>query len=50
MTSPEYKVAHAELPGRLKTLMLLRILFVTLLLGASIFIQIREAHTYFGYI
>lgn len=50
MTSPEYKVAHAELLGRLKTLMLLRILFVTLLLGASIFIQIREAHTYFGYI
>ena len=30
--------------------MFLRVIFVSLLLGASIFIQIKETQTYFGYI
>jgi two-component system sensor histidine kinase PilS (NtrC family) len=50
MIPSEQKLAHTELLGRLKALMLLRVIFVTLLLGASIFIQIRDAQTYFGYI
>lgn len=34
--------------GRLQNLMLLRLIFISLLLGASIFIQIKETRTYFG--
>ena len=44
------QISQSELSGRLKALMLLRFLFVTLLLGALIFIQIKETQTYFGYI
>jgi len=43
-------IARSELFKRIQTLMFMRILFVSLLLGASIFIQIRETRTYFGYI
>jgi two-component system sensor histidine kinase PilS (NtrC family) len=39
-----------ELSGTLQSLMLLRVIFVSLLLGASVFIQIRETNTFFGYI
>ncbi len=39
---------HQELSGRLQKLMLLRLIIVSLLLGASIFIQIKETKTYFG--
>ncbi|MBW1720733.1 MAG: PAS domain S-box protein [Deltaproteobacteria bacterium] len=37
-----------EIARRLQKLMFLRVLFVTLLLGASIFLQIRQTQTYFG--
>ncbi|MFC1866591.1 nitrogen regulation protein NR(II) [Thermodesulfobacteriota bacterium] len=42
------KIPQTELQGRLQKLMLLRLLFISLLLGASIFIQIKETRTYFG--
>jgi len=49
MVEPDLKNSlDIELPGRLQTLMFLRVLFVSLLLGASIFIQIKETRTYFG--
>jgi two-component system sensor histidine kinase PilS (NtrC family) len=48
MVHLDLKTSQAELPGRLQKLMLLRLLFVSLLLGASIFIQIRQTRTYFG--
>ncbi|MCP4667869.1 MAG: PAS domain S-box protein [Deltaproteobacteria bacterium] len=50
MTKPELKIPQQELSGRLQSLMLLRVLFISLLLGASIFIQVRETKTYFGQI
>ena len=50
MVKPKLQIPHSELKSRLQTLMLLRVLFVSLLLGASIFIQIKETQTYFGYI
>ncbi len=37
-----------ELAARLQKLMLLRLLFISVLLGASIVIQARETRTYFG--
>jgi two-component system, NtrC family, sensor histidine kinase PilS len=37
-----------ELAGRLQKLLFSRLLFVSILLGASIFIQIRQTRTYFG--
>lgn len=40
----------SEIFKRLQTLMFLRVVFVSLLLGASIVIQIKETRTYFGYI
>jgi len=50
MVKPKLQIPHSELKGRLQALMLLRVIFVSLLLGASIFIQIKETQTYFGYI
>ena len=50
MVRPHPKIPQSELSGRLQTLMLLRVIFVSLLLGASIFIRIKETQTYFGYI
>ena len=48
MVDPDLKFPQAELSGRLQKLMFLRVLFVSLLLGASVFIQIKETKTYFG--
>ena len=48
MVDLDLKTSQPELHGRLQKLMLLRLLVVSLLLGASIFIQIRETQTYFG--
>ncbi|MBW2610470.1 MAG: PAS domain S-box protein [Deltaproteobacteria bacterium] len=48
MVDSDLKIPQEELPGRLQTLMFLRVLFVSLLLGASIFIQVKETRTYFG--
>ena len=50
MTTPESQRSGPEISGRLQALMLLRVIFVSLLLGASIFIQIRQTQTYFAYI
>ena len=50
MAKPEPKIPQSELAGRLQAFMLLRVAFVSLLLGTSIFIQIKENQTYFGYI
>jgi len=48
MVGIDHKLPQQELGGRLQKLMLLRLLFVSILLGASIFIQIRQTKTYFG--
>ena len=48
MASPEQKTPQEELLKELQVLMLLRVLFISLLLGALIFIQIRATRTYFG--
>ncbi|MFC1819629.1 nitrogen regulation protein NR(II) [Thermodesulfobacteriota bacterium] len=48
MVDFDLKIPQPELPERLQKLMLLRLLFVSLFLGASIFIQVRETRTYFG--
>ena len=48
MVSLDLKIPQAEISGRLQKLMFLRVLFVSLLLGAFIFIQIKETRTYFG--
>ena len=48
MVDVDLKNLQPELTGRLQKLMLLRLLFVSLLLGASIFIQVRETKAYFG--
>ena len=50
MAKPHPKIPQAELSGRLQALMLLRVVFVSLLLGASVFIQIKETQAYFGHI
>jgi two-component system sensor histidine kinase PilS (NtrC family) len=50
MISSAPKILQSELSGRLQSLMLLRVIFVSLFLGASIFIQVRETQAYFGYI
>jgi two-component system sensor histidine kinase PilS (NtrC family) len=42
------KTHQQELTGRLQKLMFLRLLFVSILLGASIIIQTRQTRTYFG--
>jgi two-component system sensor histidine kinase PilS (NtrC family) len=48
MPAHELKDPKAELAGRLQILMFLRVLFVSLLLGASVYIQVRDTKTYFG--
>ncbi|MCD6298583.1 MAG: PAS domain S-box protein [Deltaproteobacteria bacterium] len=50
MTKSNLQIYQSELSGRLKALMFLRLLFVSLLLSASIFIQIKQTQTYFGFI
>jgi len=50
MTKSNLQISQSELYGRLKALMFLRLLFVSLLLGASIVIQIKQTQTYFGFI
>jgi two-component system, NtrC family, sensor histidine kinase PilS len=48
MVGNDLKIYQQELSGRLQKLMLLRLVFVSILLGASIFIQIKQTKTYFG--
>lgn len=48
MIDPDPNISQSELPGRLQKLMFLRVLFVSFLLGASVFLQVKEAKTYFG--
>ena len=48
MIDPDPKFPQSELSGRLQKLMFLRVLFVSFLLGASVFLQVRETQTYFG--
>jgi two-component system sensor histidine kinase PilS (NtrC family) len=48
MVNPDLNIPQVEMSGRLQKLMFLRVLFVSLLLGASIFIQVKETKTYFG--
>ncbi len=44
------KMFQSELSGRLQILMLARVVFISLLLGLSVFIQAKETETYFGHI
>jgi len=48
LTAP--KRSQPELYRRLQALMFLRVVLVSIFLGASLFIQLREADTYFGQI
>ena len=48
MSNPSPKTPDSELSGRLQKLMFLRVVFVSLLLGASIFIEVKETKAYFG--
>jgi len=48
MVNSDQKILHGELSSGLQRLMFLRVLFVSLLLGASIFIQAKETKAYFG--
>jgi two-component system, NtrC family, sensor histidine kinase PilS len=48
MVGTDLKIQQQELSGRLQKLMLLRLVFISILLGASIFIQIKQTRTYFG--
>jgi two-component system sensor histidine kinase PilS (NtrC family) len=48
MVNPDQKIRRAELSSGLQRLMFLRVLFVSLLLGASLFIQAKATKTYFG--
>lgn len=41
-------ISQSEISGRLQALMLLRLIVVSLLLGALIFVEAKETHTYFG--
>lgn len=41
-------ISHFELSNRLQKLMFLRVFLVSLLLGASILIQVKQTKTYFG--
>ena len=50
MLNPDQNIPQSELSDRLQSLMLLRVIFVSLLLGALVFIQIRETQAYFTYI
>ncbi|NLA75623.1 MAG: PAS domain S-box protein, partial [Deltaproteobacteria bacterium] len=48
MVETDLNNSQTELKKRLQKLMLLRLLFVSLLLGVSVFLQARETKTYFG--
>ncbi len=48
MIDPDPKILHSELSGRLQKLMFLRVLLVSFLLGASVFLQVKETRAYFG--
>jgi two-component system, NtrC family, sensor histidine kinase PilS len=48
MVETDLKLPQQELIGRLQKLMFLRLLFVSILLGASVVVQTRQAWTYFG--
>ena len=48
MVEIDLKSSQSELAGRLQKLMLLRLLFISVLLGASVFLQVRQTRTYFG--
>jgi len=48
MAHPDPKLPRVELSGRLQKLMFLRMIFVSLLLGATIFTQVKETKTEFG--
>ena len=48
MVDLDLKNSQTELAGRLQKLMLLRLLFVSVLLGASVFLQTRQTKAYFG--
>lgn len=48
MVTPALTLSRAELSGRLQNLMFLRVIFVSLLLGVSFFIQVKETKTEFG--
>jgi two-component system sensor histidine kinase PilS (NtrC family) len=48
MVESDLNNPQIELSGRLQKLMFLRVLFISLLLGVSVFIQVRETKTYFG--
>jgi two-component system, NtrC family, sensor histidine kinase PilS len=48
MVNSDPKSPRIELSGRLQKLMFLRVIFVSLLLGATIVIQLKEAKTEFG--
>jgi two-component system sensor histidine kinase PilS (NtrC family) len=48
MVDSDQKIPQADLSSGLQRLMFLRVLFVSILLGASIFIQVKETKTYFG--
>jgi two-component system sensor histidine kinase PilS (NtrC family) len=48
MVNPDQKIRRAELSSGLQRLMFLRVLFVSLLLGVSLFIQAKATKTYFG--
>ena len=48
MVDIDLKSTQPELAGRLQKLMLLRLLFVSVLLGASVYLQARQTKTYFG--
>ena len=50
MTGPDARPPQSELFGRLQALMFLRVIFVSILLGASIFVQVKEPRIYFGYL
>ncbi len=50
MAESNAKIPRSELSGRLQTLMFVRVIIVSLLLGASIFTQIKETQAYFGHI
>jgi len=46
MVDRDLKIPQAELSGRLQKLMFLRVLIVSLLMGASILIRVKETRTY----
>jgi two-component system, NtrC family, sensor histidine kinase PilS len=48
MVNADFNTSQIELKGRLQKLMLLRLLFVSVLLGVSIFLQVGKTETYFG--